>query len=44
MRAERSHPERVVAQVLGHYVGRALPPGKDVADEVRAHPTGQDGR
>ena len=32
--AERSHPERVVAQVLGDYVGCALSPRKHVADEV----------
>jgi hypothetical protein len=30
--AERSHPERIVAQMLCHHVSRALPPGKHVTD------------
>jgi hypothetical protein len=41
--AERSYPERVVAQVLGDYVGCALFPRKHVADEVSTDATGQDG-
>ena len=43
MPAERSHPERVVAQMLGDYVGCAMPPGKHVADEVGTDAMGQDG-
>ena len=43
MPAERSHPERVGAQMLGDDVGCALPPGKHVADEVRTDAMGQDG-
>ncbi len=43
VRAERSHSERVGAQVLGDDVGGPLPPGKDAADQVRTHAAGHDG-
>ena len=43
MRAERPDSQRVVAQMLGYHMGCALPSGKDVSDQVRAHATRHDG-
>jgi hypothetical protein len=43
VRAQRPHPQRVVAQMFGCHMGCALPLRKDVAHQMRAHASGEHG-